>query len=141
MDLLKTLNNELSHPKKEVGQVWATMHTAMEFLITDIIDEKTVRATLLMKKVDVDYYPNVLLSADKYDFLPSDRIAIGKTDGPIDVNALSFYMGKVDKEDVNEVRASYYSSIEDNPEFKPIVVNFIMRLNHLRMESINHLFY
>lgn len=140
MDLLKTLNNELSHPEKRIGQIWITM-TGLEFLITDVIDDKSVRATILINKPkDIDYYPNVLLSSIKYNFLPSDRIAVGKADGPIPVKVLETFLGSVNKQDVNEVRASYFYSIEDNVEFKPIVVDYIMQLHNMRMESFSHLF-
>jgi len=135
----KYLEYMLNPPNKfEAGQLWKYPSKSLEFIITEVINEKIVRAALLTKEKYLTDKYDVSLKDDKTasEVFPRERFVLRITDGPMVVDWFQVYAGKVEDRTLKEIKESLKIKTFEHDEVQKILIAELLdSLEPLREEA------
>lgn len=139
-DFIKNLTNPPERLEK--GQVWYSNKIKEELLIIDnkYVDQfNVVRTMVISPMVDITDGNDVLIKSDEHGFLPSDRIALRFTSGPISKFDLNYFRGHIKADLLTDVIASENNkSTNEYTEIQKIgLTKLINKLELLRSNAVN----
>jgi hypothetical protein len=139
-NLLQNYYNRPSEYKK--GQVWSCRDIDEKIVITDDDEYLTgigiVRGMVLSKefylsdKKDLVYTPSDKLKVA----IPTKRVLLRITDGPIPVNSLSLYIGDVPDSLTKKIKSPTVTTPEFNPVQEEYASRLLLKLRPLREKAL-----
>ncbi|MDH7604271.1 MAG: hypothetical protein QHH13_05155 [Melioribacter sp.] len=136
----KYIEYMLNPPNKfEEGQLWKYPAKNLEFVITEVINQKIVRAALLTKVKYLADSNDISLKNDKIarEVFPRERFVLRITDGPVTTYWFQIYAGKVEDTTLKKIKDSLKIKTFEHDEVQKILITELLgSLEPLREEAL-----
>lgn len=135
------INNLLNPPDSfEKKQIWYSDQAKRDFLIIENSENNygLLKVVLVSRVTELEDSIDVILSKDRYEFLPSNRIALRFTKGPIHKDQLTNYLGSIDEETFLEINKALKAVSKNNYNEveQRVLAEILDELEPIRQESI-----
>ncbi|MEG8945809.1 hypothetical protein [Rosettibacter firmus] len=136
----KYLEYMLNPPKElKTGQMWKCPSKGVDFIITEIISDKVVRASLITPIKYLADENDVSLKDDSIanEVFAKERFVIRITDGVIPTEILSVYIGTVEQQTILKINNSLKITTFNYDEVQKILLNELLEsLTSLRERAL-----